>query len=134
MSDARSDATSGSMPSERAFGFDDRRQPAPMTASTWRVTPPEAQPSLRARFETVFGGLALGRHIDALDGQRLVTMVESLHRVGVGICVTRRAESGDEQLRCPHLAGRAVDHVQRRAGVIDEQPLAGDVVLPHGRR
>ena len=28
----------------------------------------------------------------------------------------------------------AVDHLQRRAGVVDEQPLAGHMRLPHGRR
>ena len=48
--------------------------------------------------------------------------------------VARRPERGDEQLRGQHLTSRAVDHVQRRAGIVDEQLLAGDMGLPHGRR
>ena len=59
---------------------------------------------------------------------------QALRPGGLGIGVIRRAEHGDEQLRRPRLAGRSVDHRERRAGVIDEQALAGDVVLPHGRR
>ena len=51
-------------------------------------------------------------------------------RVGVIGC----AEHGDEQLADAHLAGRPVHHLQRRAGVVDEHPLAGDMVLPHSRR
>ena len=53
---------------------------------------------------------------------------------GLGIGVARRPERGDEQLRRHHLAGRCVDHLERRAGVVDEHALAGDVALPHGRR
>ena len=53
---------------------------------------------------------------------------------GLGKGVTGGAERGDEQLRGKHLAARPVDHFQRRAGVIDEQPLAGDMALPHRRR
>ena len=44
---------------------------------------------------------------------------------GLGIGVIRGAERGDEQLCGQHLAARPVDHFQRRAGVIDKQPLAG---------
>jgi hypothetical protein len=49
-------------------------------------------------------------------------------RLGIG--VVRRPERSDEQLRRDHLAGRSVDHLERRAGVIDEQALAGNVALP----
>jgi hypothetical protein len=59
---------------------------------------------------------------------------QALRPGGLGIGVARCAERGDEQLRHPHLAGRAVDHLQRRAGVIDEHSLADDVALPHDRR
>ena len=61
-------------------------------------------------------------------------IAQALRPGGLGIGVARRAEHGDEQLRRHHLAGRGVDHRERRAGVIDEQALAGDVALPHGRR
>jgi hypothetical protein len=53
---------------------------------------------------------------------------------GLGVGVTRRAERGDEQLRRPHFAGQCVDHRERRAGVIDEHALAGDMALPHDWR
>ena len=59
---------------------------------------------------------------------------QALRPGGLGIGVVGGAERGDEQLRRHHLAGRRVDHLHRRAGVIDEQALAGDVGLPHGRR
>ena len=49
-------------------------------------------------------------------------------------CIARRPQRGDEQLRRHHLAGRSVDHLEGRAGVIDEQALAGNVALPHGWR
>ena len=53
---------------------------------------------------------------------------------GLRIGVVRRPEHGDEQLRRHRLPGRWVDHLKRRAGVVDEHTLAGDVALPHGRR
>ena len=33
-----------------------------------------------------------------------------------------------------HLAGRAVDHLDRLSGIIDEKPFAGGMGLPHSRR
>ena len=48
--------------------------------------------------------------------------------------VVRRAEHRDEELGLAHRAGRGIDHRERRPGIIDEHPLAGDVVLAHGRR
>ena len=59
---------------------------------------------------------------------------QALRPGGLGVGVARRAERSDEQLHRPRQAGRCVDHLERRAGVIDEQALAGDVALPHGRR
>ena len=50
-------------------------------------------------------------------------------RLGEG--VARGAEHGHEDLRLPHLAGLAVDHRHRLPGVLDEQLLAGAVLLPH---
>jgi len=47
----------------------------------------------------------------------------------------RRAEHGDEDLRLADFAGQPVDDDRNPiAGVIDEQPLAGRVRLPHRRR
>ena len=46
---------------------------------------------------------------------------QTLRPGGLGVGVVRRAEHGDEQLRRHRLAGRCVDHRERRAGVIDEQ-------------
>ena len=47
----------------------------------------------------------------------------------------RRAEHGDEDLRLAHFAGQPVDDDRHAvAGVIDEQPLAGRMRLPHRRR
>ena len=53
-------------------------------------------------------------------------------RLGVG--VVRGAQHADEDLRRAHFTGRAVDDVQRIAGVVDEDALAGDMMLAHGRR
>ena len=50
-------------------------------------------------------------------------------RLGVG--VVRRAQHGDEDLRLAHLAGGAVDDRHRVPGVVDEQLLAGAVLLAH---
>jgi hypothetical protein len=44
------------------------------------------------------------------------------------------AEHGHENLGCPHLAGRRVDHRQGLPGEIDEQLVAGQVGLAHGQR
>ena len=53
-------------------------------------------------------------------------------RLGVG--VAGGAQRGDEHLRLAHLAGPPVDDLDRLAGIVDEQALAGRVRLPHGRR
>ena len=52
----------------------------------------------------------------------------------LGVRKTRCAECGDEQLAGMHLSGRGIDDVNRRAGVIDKQLLAGHMGLPHRRR
>ena len=53
-------------------------------------------------------------------------------RLGVG--VAGGAHGGDEDLRLAHLPGPPVDDLDRLAGIVDEQPLAGRVRLAHGRR
>ena len=50
-----------------------------------------------------------------------------------GIGVAGGAQGGDEDLGRANLAGEAVDHVRPGAGVIDEQLVAGDMGLAHGR-
>ena len=40
----------------------------------------------------------------------------------------------DKQPAAENLAGGAIDDGQRRPGVVDEQPFARHVHLPHGRR
>ena len=50
-------------------------------------------------------------------------------RFGEG--VARSAEHGHEDLRLTHLAGLGVDHRHRLPGVVDEQFLAGAVLLAH---
>jgi len=52
-------------------------------------------------------------------------------RFGVG--VAGGAQGGDEDLGCANLAGKAVDHRHRGAGVIDEHLFAGDMGLAHCR-
>ena len=52
-------------------------------------------------------------------------------RLGIG--VAGGAQGGDEDLGRANLAGEAVDHVRPGAGVIDEQLVAGDMGLAHGR-
>lgn len=46
----------------------------------------------------------------------------------------RRPQHGHEHLGAADFAGAAVGHANGLAGVIDEQPLAGCVGLPHRRR
>jgi hypothetical protein len=54
-------------------------------------------------------------------------------RLGEG--EARRTQHGDEDLRHADLAGEPVDdHRNAVAGIIDEQPLAGGVRLPHRHR
>src|SRR5580704_18001055 len=45
---------------------------------------------------------------------------QTLRESGFRESVARCAEDGDEQLTVTNLAGRAVDHLKRRAGVIHE--------------
>jgi hypothetical protein len=52
-------------------------------------------------------------------------------RLGVG--EVGSAEHGDEDLGLPNLTGRQVDYLDGLAGVVDEQLVAGDVVLSHHR-
>jgi hypothetical protein len=58
---------------------------------------------------------------------------QPLRPAGLRIGVVRSTEHGDEDLGRPHLAGDRIDDGDLLAGVIDEQLVAGDVVLPHGR-
>jgi len=53
-------------------------------------------------------------------------------RLGVG--VVRRPQHSDDHLRRAQLAGAAVRHLHRLPGIVHQQPLAGRVGLPHGRR
>ena len=53
-------------------------------------------------------------------------------RLGVG--EVRGAEHGDEDLRLADLAGVRIDDGDLLAGVVDEDLVAGDVILPHARR
>jgi hypothetical protein len=50
---------------------------------------------------------------------------------GLGIRVARGAQDGHEQLRPPHLAGGGIDDGQGLAGEVDEELLAGAVLLAH---
>ena len=52
-------------------------------------------------------------------------------RLGVG--VAGGAQGGDEDLGRADLAGKAVDHLEGGAGIIDEHLLAGHMALTHGR-
>src|SRR5215831_19141451 len=54
-------------------------------------------------------------------------LAKSRFRIGVAGC----AEDREEQLTLAHLAGRPVNHLQRRAAVINKRPLASDMQLPH---
>jgi len=51
---------------------------------------------------------------------------------GFRVGVARRPKDGDKDLGLADLAGGAVDHLEGRAGVVDEHLLAGDVDLAHG--
>src|SRR5277367_3955061 len=59
---------------------------------------------------------------------------KALRKGGFRIGVAAGAEHGDEQLTDVNLTGRPVHHLDGRARIVDEQPLAGDMQLPHGRR
>jgi hypothetical protein len=59
---------------------------------------------------------------------------KALRKSGFRIGVVGRAEHGDEQLTDVNLTGRPVHHLEGRACIVDEQPLAGDMQLTHGRR
>ena len=56
---------------------------------------------------------------------------QGLRPGGLGEGVARGAEHGHEDLRLTHLAGLGVDHRHRLPGVVDEQFLAGAVLLAH---
>jgi hypothetical protein len=70
------------------------------------------------------------------EGPRMRTdpVDKALREGGFRMGVAGGAERGDEQLADAHLTGRPVHHLQRRAGIVHEHPLAGDMQLPHGRR
>ena len=53
-------------------------------------------------------------------------------RLGIG--EVRGAEHGDEDLRLADLAGVRIDDGDLLAGVVDEDLVAGDMILPHDRR
>lgn len=59
---------------------------------------------------------------------------QPLAPVCFGIGQVRGTEHGDERLRPANFAGRPVDDLQCSAGVVNEQPIAGDMVLAHHRR
>ena len=56
---------------------------------------------------------------------------QGLRPGGLGEGVARGAEHGHEDLRLTLLAGLGVDHRHRLPGVVDEQLLAGAVLLAH---
>ena len=89
------------------------------------------------------GGLGIVRHeqmrnaADRLEGAHMGVdpVGERLRPARVRKGEARRAEHGDEDLRLADFAGQPVDDDRNPvAGVIDEQPLAGRVRLPHRRR
>ena len=53
-------------------------------------------------------------------------------RLGIG--EVRGAEHGDEDLRLAHLAGVRIGDRDLLAGIVDEDLVAGIVILPHARR
>lgn len=54
-----------------------------------------------------------------------------LIRCRLGVCLAARAEDGHEELGLPDLAGRRIGDRDGLAGEVDEQPLAGAVLLAH---
>ena len=59
---------------------------------------------------------------------------QGLCRGRLGVGVAGGAQHRDEDLRRPHLPGRPINHVDRLSGIVDKQPLAGRMDLPHRRR
>ena len=89
------------------------------------------------------GGLGIVRHeqmrnaADHLEGTDMGVdpVGQRLRPARMRKSEARRAEHGDEDLRLADFAGQPVDDDRNPiAGVIDEQPLAGRVRLPHRRR
>jgi len=50
---------------------------------------------------------------------------------GFRVCVVGCSEDVNKQLTCANLAGRPINQLQLRAGVVYEHSLAGDMHLPH---
>ena len=89
------------------------------------------------------GGLGVVRHdelrnaADRLKGAHMGVdpVGERLRPTRLGEGEARRAQNGDENLRHADFAGEPInDDRNAVAGVIDEQPLAGGVRLPHRHR
>jgi hypothetical protein len=59
---------------------------------------------------------------------------QGLGRGRLDIGVAGGAQYGDEDLGCPHLAGRPINHIDSLSGIVDKQPLAGRMDLPQCRR
>ena len=84
-------------------------------------------------------GARVVRHDHLADpakvAERLAQRGQPVHlgftRRGAGIGVVRGPQRRDEDMRPADLAGGWVDHRQGRAGVVDEQLLAGPVLLTH---
>ena len=81
----------------------------------------------------IVGDHQLGAPADELEGAdvRRRPVLQGLRPRRLGEGVARGPEDGHEDLRLPHPAGLAVDHRHRLPGVVDEQLLAGAVVLAH---
>ena len=74
----------------------------------------------------------VGHEVPLLVRQRdHVALAPRIGGRGDGVRVARRAERGHEQLGGPDLARVGVDDRDRRARVVDEQLLAGPVVVAH---
>ena len=60
-------------------------------------------------------------------------LLQTLAPAGLGIGEVGGAEGGDEDLGGVNLTALGIDDLDCGAGVIDEQLLARDMVLPHRR-
>ena len=59
---------------------------------------------------------------------------QALAPTRLGIGQAQSTKGRHEELGLPNLAGGAFDDWQRRAGIVDEDPLPSDMVLAHHRR
>lgn len=59
---------------------------------------------------------------------------QALRPARLDVCVTRRTKRGDKELRCAHFARLGADHIKRGTGIINKQPFARRMALPHDRR